>query len=218
MSYIPAKEADLLTWGNNFQTKIAAAPATYGLQAADATAITTDYNAFSTAYATANNPSTRNAVSVAAKDGAKAAFLTLARMYAAIIRANAGVADGDKIALGLTVKDDQPSPVPDPSTPPLVSVPLMGVGQHQIHFRDMLMPDKKAHPEGCRGVMLVRTITAAPSADMEAAVPVAILNKADEVLDTSTLDKGKYANYAARWYGTRGTLGPISSVVSALIV
>src|SRR4030095_15264680 len=70
-NFLPSREADLVTWSTNFNTKIVAAPTTYGLTAAQATAYTALHNAWTSAYQTANANSTRTPSSITAKNQEK---------------------------------------------------------------------------------------------------------------------------------------------------
>src|SRR5688572_12359399 len=122
MGYLPAKDADISEWGNNFSSLISADPARYGMYGPEATTLAGLLDTFEQALHAAINPPTRTPVSIAQKDGAKAAFLMYARSLAMIIKANRGVSDEDKTALGLNLPDPVPTPIPRPSTVPLLSV------------------------------------------------------------------------------------------------
>ena len=98
-SYLPTREPELRDWVVNFSNLISAAPATYGLVAADATAIAAAVDDFVAKYLLASDPTTRTLGTVADKDGAKAEMLTIIRSYAMRIKATAGVSDADKLNL-----------------------------------------------------------------------------------------------------------------------
>src|SRR6185295_13578527 len=121
-SYIPTRDSNMEAWLLNFKTLIAASPTSYGLVAGDATTITNSYTAWHTAYAAATNPTTRNHVTIAAKDAQKILTLDVVRTYAAQIRANVAVSDSLKLGLGLHVADDVPTPIPPPSTFPILAI------------------------------------------------------------------------------------------------
>ena len=123
MGYIPNRDADLVAWGLNYTDRITATPMAYGLQAADALILQTNYDEFVTAYNLAVNPPTRTIVTVAAKDEERAGFVSLARAYANIIQANEGVTPEQIAELGLTVRDTTPTPIPTPTTQPVLALP-----------------------------------------------------------------------------------------------
>ena len=70
-SYIPAKDADALTWMNTFAAGLTADPAKYMVTAADALAVTNAVNLFAAAFPIAADPATRTPVNIATKDEAR---------------------------------------------------------------------------------------------------------------------------------------------------
>lgn len=218
MPYIPNTDAGVLSWGSNFTTLITADPGRYGLEATNAALLQGLYDDFDAALTVALDPDTRTKPSVALKDGHKADFLASARAYAAIIRANLGVTDEDKVSLGLNVPDPTPTPIPPPSTTPVCTVTLAGIDVHQMSVADILTPTKKAKPQGVTGMLLLRTVTATPTADITIANLVQIVTKSDSLISTAGLEKGKYANYAGVWFNRKGELGEIGGVSSFIVV
>src|SRR6185436_1212661 len=118
-------------------------PGTYGLTAGDATSIATYASAFNNALAVVNNPATKTKATVATKDGAKAAMLDIVRPYAIQVRNNNGVSNADKTALGLTIVDRTPTPVPPPASSPILNVVAATPGEHALRFADSNAPDKR---------------------------------------------------------------------------
>src|SRR5438046_3013565 len=153
-SYIPTRDAELGQWVGNFSTLISASPATYGLVAGDAAAIAGYVNAFVAALTVVNNPATKTKATVAAKDGAKAAMLDIVRPYAQQVRNNNGVSNADKTALGLTIVDRTPTPVPPPTSSPLLSVIGATPGEHTLRYSDANTPDSRRKPAGTIGLQL----------------------------------------------------------------
>ena len=153
--YIPARDSTLDSWADNFQTLIAASPATYGLAAPDAVAITNAFTTWHAAYLLGGstgsppvpiNPSTFTSVTVAAKNSAKFAMIIILRSYAAQIRLNPGVTNSDKIALGLNLPNNTPSPIPVPLTFPLLSIVSAGPGTQIIRYADSPPPPFERSP------------------------------------------------------------------------
>lgn len=218
MSYIPTRDADVVTWGANYTTLITADPPRYGLLAGDALTLQNAFDLFSAAYTASQDPGTRNSVTVAAKDGQKALFLALARAYAAIIRANLGVTDPDKVALGLTIPDPTPTPVPQPTTVPVFQSVLIGSSYHTLTIADSLTPDKKAKPFGVLGGLIYRSIGTAPAVNFDAADPmlVADITKGTKVVDVPSGSTGKIATYWGQWFTRTGLFGPVGAPTSVV--
>ena len=81
-------------------------------------------------------------------------MLDIVRPYAQQIRANRGISNADKTALGLNVPDGTPTPVPAPSTSPILAVIGATPGEHTIRFADSATPDKRGKPFGAIGLQL----------------------------------------------------------------
>lgn len=221
MSYIPTRDAELIDWGANFAGVITADPAAYGLLAADALVIQTNFNEFNAAYILAVNPATRTIVTIAAKDEEKAGFLSLARAYAAIIRANAGVTNEAKSAAGLTIPDPTPTPIPVPSTSPILAAPLQGQGVILMTITDSATPLLKKKPFGVAGGLLffrqwTNLTTPPPPQDY---MLIGLFTKSDNVITTSTFAAaGEKFSFNGQWYNRKGQLGPLGADLPLIIL
>ena len=213
-SYIPAREADMDNWLNNFKTLIAANPTTYGLVTADATAITTAYTNWHAAYLTAVNPTTRTTAAVQTKNEQKQTVLGVVRGYADTIRVNMAVSDALKVGLGLHVRDTAPTPIPPPSTFPLLTITEPMRGMQDLRASDSGTPDKKARPTGVAGMLLFRAVGTSAVTDPAQAASLAFATKTDFEATFDPADNGKTATYFARWTNGKGEVGPWSAPVS----
>lgn len=221
MPYIPTKDADLLAWGQNFADVIAADPAAYGLLTEDSVVISNNMLEFSDAYALAINPATRTIVTIAAKDEEKAGFLSLARAYAAIIRANAGVSNEAKAAAGLTIPDPTPTPIPVPSTTPVMSAPFQGQGTILLTVTDSANPPTtKAKPFGVvGGCLFAAKWSGATPPVASTKVLVGIYTKADNVVDNAGLGvEGDKVRLYSQWFNRKGQLGPIGATIDVILL
>lgn len=107
-SWLPLKDADLLSFMQNMSAKITATPTDFGLQAADATALAALLTSYEDALAAASDPATRTPVSVTAKDVAEA------RSLAKRIQATPTVTPDQKSSLGLPIHKTTVTPIPAP--------------------------------------------------------------------------------------------------------
>jgi hypothetical protein len=210
----PTADGPLDAWANNFKTLIAASPTTYGLVIADGTALTNAFNSWHTAYLAAINPTTRTRATVEAKNVQKVNILAVVRGYAATIRVNRAISNELKIGLGLHVRDAAPTPVPPPSTQPLLTItePMRGV--QDLRARDSASPDRRAKPAGTAGMLLFRAIGPVAATDSADAPFLAFAGKTDLAFTFDAADNGKIATYFARWTNTKGEMGPWSPAVS----
>lgn len=227
-SYIPAQDAGLDTWSQNFAALITAAPATYGLDATAALAIQTAVDAYHDAYLLGGltappnpvpvNPSTRTPVTVAAKDSAKFAMRALARTYAAQIRLNPGVSNADKLALGLNLPNNSPSPIPTPTSFPMLTFLLAGPLTHQFSYKDSDTPVGKLKPTGAIQGLLFAMTSTTPVVDPTLLPFKQAFTKSPFLVQWDSADAGELAYYAAYWQTRRGLVGPWSAIQSVTVV
>lgn len=216
-SYIPTREAEMRIWAATFATLITADPAKYGLAAGDAFAISAKVNAFDAAYTVAIEPATRTKPTVAAKDQAKIEMLDLLRQYAQQIRSNRGVAVDDKLALGLNIPDGSPTPVPPPSTVPMLNVSQVTPLAHTIRFRDAEAGNSRAKPAGVLGMQLFCVVADAAPASPEGTRFISFVTRDNFTREFQPGDVGKTAYYYGRWQTRTGLTGPWSQIASMTV-
>ncbi len=163
-SYIPTKDALLLSWSSNFKTLITASPTTYNLTAAQATAYTAAHTAYATAYATAIEPSTRTHPAITAKNAARAALKTQIRALVKFIDASATVTGAQREALGLNVRKT-PSPRPIPSEPPMLEI-IERYGTTIIARLHDATGERRGKPNDVAGARVYSYIGATPPASV----------------------------------------------------
>jgi hypothetical protein len=212
--FIPSRDADLDFWLNNFQTLVAANPTNYGLVAGDATSLTNSYNDWHSAYLAATNATTRNHITIAAKDAQKIITVDVFRTYSNTIRANTGVSDTLKLGLGLNVHDTIPTPIPPPSTYPVLGITGAGPLMQDLRAADQLTPTRRAKPHGSTGMLVFRALGTEAITDPTQAPFLGFVTRAEFVSNFDAADDGKIATYFARWTNGKGEMGPWSSPVS----
>jgi hypothetical protein len=219
--YLPSTDSGLCGWALNFSTLITANPSTYGLMASDATAIAGVVNAFDAALTRATEPATKTKATVGAKDSAKAAMVAVLRHYAQSIKLNDGVTNEEKIALGLTIDDTHPTPLPAPSTQPMCSIVAATPLQHALRFADAGTPTRRAKPEGVIALELHYFIgepaPVSPDASGGTTKFYGLATKQPFAVTHNPVDVGKTATYYARWITRTGLVGPWGTPVAMTI-
>lgn len=216
-SWIPEKDGPLDTFVTNFSVLITAAPTSYGLVSADATAIASAVASYHAAFLLAVNPTTRTHATITTKNLQKANVMSVVRGYGATIRANRAVTDALKIGLGIHVRDSSPTPVPPPSTYPLLTVDSFNLGTLALHAADQDTPDRRARPVGTSGLLLFSVVGTTPATTPTGLDFNAFLTKPKFQNTFSPEDSGKTVTYFARWTNGKGELGPWSPPVSIRI-
>lgn len=217
-NYIPTRDADFMVWLDNFSTLLTAAPLTYGLTAADASALAALTATFDTALAAATNGSTRGPSTIAAKDAARAGAEARARQLATLIQANPVITEAQKTDLGLTVRKTNKTPVPPPTTSPLLVFTAATPLQHTLRYSDQLTPDSRARPFGASALLL--SVWIRPSGTPASGPPDQVLTITRNPVGVTFTgpDVTKMATYLARWVTLTGKEGPVSTPVAAAIV
>jgi len=214
--FIPHTDHGALDWMQRFSQGITAAPASYMLTAADATAISNAVNAYATAYA-ANDPATKNKVTVITKNNTRAAAEALCRQYASLIKPNAGITDEDKTAIGVPPINKERTPVPVPQTSPMLGIYDATPGAHTLRFSDSTTPDSPAKPYGAVQLQVFVAVGDGPATSPETATYQGSHTRNAVRVTFPPGQDGKMATYFARWVGIRGDVGPWSLPVSMRI-
>lgn len=221
--YIPTKDADFGAWLLNLATLATAAPATYGLTAPEAVAITDQSDDWAAAYPLAVNPATRTPATVASKDAVRAAAEATVRPLCVRVSLNPAVTDENKTALGVTVRKTVPTPVPPPTTRPSLTLVSVTPGTQFIRYTDADLPAGKGKPAGTIGVQLWTAIGTMPAIDPSQATFAATLTKSPANLTTNPADRGKTITMFGRWQtrsgpGGKAQVGPWSDPLVSIIM
>jgi hypothetical protein len=218
LKFLPSRDAELVTWSNNFKVKISAAPTTYGLTAAMATAYTTLHNNFVTAYNTANDPLTRSPVNVTAKDTAKAALIANARMLARTVQGTSTVTAAQKEDLGLNPRDNQPSPIPVPASAPDIDIISTNGNTVKIRLHEAGEPTKRGKPAGVAGAAVFSHVGAtAPTDEADWKFEGLTTKTALDITFPAATAPGSKVWITAFWRNPRDQSGPAATPVTTNI-
>lgn len=212
--YIPRADDAFRTFAENFAANISAFPAAYMLTSSQAASIQGVVDVFVAKLALAQNELMRTRTTIADKDDARSIAETLIRQYAIGIKHNAGIPDGDKLAIGVRPLNPGRRRRGEPGSQPLLSVLGCVPGVQTLRFSDSSTPDSRAKPVGVTELQLFRGV------GETRALPVAechfyrkITRNPVQVPFTQD-DDGKLATYYARWATKTGDVGPWSNPVS----
>jgi hypothetical protein len=161
-----AREADLITWSNNFQTRIAATPTVFGLTAAQATAFTTLNAAWVAAFTATASDATRTPSAIITKNAAKASMIASARQLAAIIQKFPGTTNTMRSDLGLNVPA-QRTPIPIPDKSPTILVKKVEQNRVTLQLREP-GSTSRGKPAGVAGMSVFSYVGTVPPADVVA--------------------------------------------------
>lgn len=205
--YIPAPKALFALWIANFAALIAATPTDYGLIAGDAATISAAADAYAAAYTASETPETRTSATIAEENAQRASATATVRPYAVQISRNPAVSNELKVGVGVNLPNATRTPIPAPTTQPVL---IHNGSSHltaALAFRDTETPFSKAKPFGATALEVRRTIGTAPAVDPDTALLAAMITKSPFSLAFISGDVGKVATLWGRWTTRSGPAG-----------
>lgn len=215
--YIPASDAGTEAWAVNFDSIVAVDYASLGVSAPEAAAITAATGTYVVALLAATDPGTRTAVTIAAKNVAKASLLATVRPIAQRIAIDPTIGDMEKVDLGLNPHTAGPSPITAPGTFPVLGILRATPGQMMLKYVDSATPDTKAKPYGVIHMETWRSIGTVVAPTPVGALYYGPITKSPTAIDFDSGDAGKIATIFGRWVNANGLTGPWSSGVAMTI-
>jgi len=216
-SFLPNRDADLLAWATNASALITAAPATYGVPTAVATAFAAKVADYQTALA-ACEPGVRNKSAVASKNVARLALRHAAGYVSNLVHGTEAVTDAQKIELGLNVRA-QPAPRPIPSEPPVLTV--VGVSRNTVRVRlaSLAAPSRRGLPPAIAGATLFSHVGATPPTTGAGWVyEGGVTRTLAEIVFDESLPMGTQVFLTAMWRNERDQNGPACTPVPVTLL
>jgi hypothetical protein len=215
--FIPGSDADFRTWLLTFTQGLgSAAPAAFGLVAADVTDLQGLFDAFSDALQSNDTIQAQAQSARAEKDEKRLAAEDRVRSIVARIQAHPAVTDAQRTLLGITVRSASRTTAGPPQTRPVATVDTSQRLQHTINFVDELTPNSRAKPDGVQACEIWVKVDGPPPTGESELAYVATDTRTPYVAEYDGSDGGKVAHYMLRWVN-RGGEGPWSQTVSATI-
>lgn len=217
-NYIPARDGDFATWVDNFSAYITPNFAALGVSSGDAATLATMTSTFDDAYSAAIAGSTRGPMTVSSKDTARANVQNFARQLAININNNPSITNDQKTALGITVRKTTKTPVPTPTTSPILTFIAATPLQHTLRYADQLTPASRALPFGAICCEINVFVSLTPPTPDSLATFVLSMTKNPVPIDFTNGMQGKTAYYIAYWRTRTGLYGPVSAQLSAVVI
>ena len=198
--YIPGPDAEFDSWQENWVTYAVANAAALGLdpvvdvpaiQGAQ-TAWDTDYDGHLTAQAAAQ-------AGRAAKDTERDTYVTMLRSFSQQIQQRLTTTDEHRGGLGITIPDTKPTPVPAPTTAPMLNIVTAERLRHVVEASKT--PEEGGglgKPTGVRGVQLWRKIGDPAPVDETELAFASEFTRTRMTLDYQMTQGGQTVYYQAR--------------------
>lgn len=205
-SYIPDRDQDFNAWLINFSTLITESPPTYGLAPSDAVSIAAVQASFTAALTLSTDPGTRTPATVAAKNAARVAAEDVVRPYAVMISQSGSVLPDDKVAVGVTLRIDSPTPIPAPNVAPELGIENAIPMQQRLTYKTPGTAGKYK-PFGSIGVEIFRSVGEVFATDPEQCRYVSTVTKSPFLQAYDADEQGKKVTLFARYVTRSGPAG-----------
>lgn len=215
--YIPRPDNDFLAWERNFITYALGNLVALGLVAGDLTPISAAQGTFEDALAANDAAQAAAQAARQLKVDQRAAFETLLRALVKRLQASSAVDDSERQALGITVRDAEPTPIAAPTTRPVLTLGLSQLYQITVGFADEGTPTKKAKPAGVQGILLQSATGATPPASDAAWTFLALDTATPYLMAFDSAQAGTTVWFRGCWINSKSEQGPWSMAVSAKV-
>jgi hypothetical protein len=177
-------------------------------------ALQTDYQ---NKHAVADNPETRTASAIERRKLAREAYEGELRIVIkGYITYNPVVSDDERKDLRLPVHDTKPTPAPKPHSSPWYKIDSSTICMLRVLFRDM-EKSTKAKPDGVLGAQVSWAILDVPPTSERELTHTKLVTHSPFEVEFDVSERGKTVYFCLRWESTRGEVGPISEIISAII-
>jgi hypothetical protein len=212
--YLPPREADLITWAENFIGKVDSSKAAWGIPRAEVSPIQSALSEFKILYEQAHSPA-RTPVITEEKNMAKE---TLIRLITAMVNfrlKNPIITPAQLKDLGLTVPDGIRTPKPKPTTYPTCHIIRKGAGMLGIVYQEGT-GRKGSKPPEADGARMYYGVPEVPPADQDKLPALVFATRCPHIITFREGDRGKRAYFALQWENRHGA-GPWSEIQNEII-
>jgi hypothetical protein len=216
--FIPAGDAELLGFAQNYSTLITAGPVPLGLTAPIAVTLAGLVADYQTKLTALENPLNRNPVAFFEKSQAKVDLVKNIRETARQIQGTMTVTDLQRVELRLTVRDTEPTQAEVIIVMPALTVLSVQGRNIRIRVRDASGEVRGRIPTA-DGAIVYSFVGATPPAGYEGWTSEGPMTK-DSVIVAfpESVAVGSKVYFTAQWFNTRGTgpgCTPVASVIGA---
>jgi hypothetical protein len=213
--YVPKKDAEFVEWSRFLLSFVNAHISSYSIPPTAMEPILTLQSSFEDAYSTYENPN-HGKVDVLRKNETRNVFKKALRNFNnSYLIYNPKVSDEDKKEMGLPLHDKTPTPIPTPSTHPIIKVERSQNHDEVIlHLRDS-KSGRRAKPNGVIGAVVYWLVSDTPIVDPEELKRSELVTRYTHIQQFPTSERGRNVYFAARWQNAKGEKGPWSDIVVA---
>lgn len=216
-TFIPAPDGDFNSWVGNFYGYANANLVALGLVPGDLAPVALAIGVWSNAYAGNTSAQAAAEAAATAKVEARKSLESVVRALVNRLQASPVVSDQERQALGITVRDKNPTPIPPPATRPEAAADTSQRLRHVLRFNDETTPTRRAKPAGVAACHIFAKIGGEPPTDVSECTFVGASSRDKFTVNYAGDDGNKTAHYMVCWVNGKGERGPWSETVSATI-
>jgi hypothetical protein len=214
-SYLPLSDDGLASWALSFATYINSGidPTTIGLTLDEATAYQMLQQDYATKLAAAKDPETRGNATIYAKQEAKQSLVSESRRLAMIVTNYPATTNKQRQAMGLTIKDTTPSPVPVPDSAPVVEVREVKNQRITLVLHNA-ESTSRAKPAGVKGATLFSYVgESTPAALSDWKFEGNVTRTLVDLDMPATVPNGSKVWITAFWFNSKAESGPATAPI-----
>lgn len=216
--YLPRREGELRSFCSSFSNHLNADPEAFGIAPEVAAQYALTLQAFRDALIVTGAPDTRTSTAIIRKNEARDALIALTRGLARQIQGRAQTTDAQRSALGLTIRDRNPTRTPRPKLAPQLNIVTVNGRTVTIRLRDIENPDRRARPEHIAGAGIMVFIGDKPPPSPHKWTYYAQTSKTSATVQfASTVPSGARVHIGAFWLNRRGEAGPLCPPQSTIV-
>ncbi|WP_059369535.1 hypothetical protein [Treponema endosymbiont of Eucomonympha sp.] len=212
--YIPESDAAFLAWAKTLIAGLAAGGDGWGISEAAVERLQAELTEYERAQSAAEDPN-RGKADVFAKNETRNTLKTDIRaVVKSHVAYNEAVTDDDRVRMGLPTHGKKPTPVPAPSTRPIVSADTSVPLNVKVNFHS---EGGRGKPEGAHGAEIRWVKRETPPESLDDLSNSVFSTRSPYELSFDLNERGKKLFIAARWENTTGEKGPWSDVIETAV-
>jgi hypothetical protein len=214
--YLPKKDAELVPWGENFTAHVTEKASDWGIPYDEVVVLQALLNTYKVIHARADSPE-KNAIIVAEKNTARKALVDKIQGLVDFRLRNPIITDGERVAMGLHIRDTTHTPIPVPSTHPKLTLQAVDYCRMRADFQDA-GSTSKAKPYGVNGAVIIYAVLDTPPSGREALSRSVLATRTPHFFEFTLEERGKTVYMAICWQNEKGQKGPWSKMESTVIL
>jgi hypothetical protein len=218
MDFLPKREAELVTFSQNFADRLNALTTQVGITVEQAAQYESAVQLFITRYQASQNPDTRSPTALISKTIAKNALVKLTRQYAAIVQGCLTTTDEMRTSMGLTIRKTTRTPHEPIEVAPGVKVTGVNGLKVSMQIDDPTTESKRKKYATATGALVYTFVGSEYPADPALWTFHGIASRFEHTITMPfALAAGTQVWVTAAWVDIKGRSGPVAQPVSCNI-